>query len=45
VKTRELGKLLGCMGMSDLYGAGDEAESIRHVWNLFHGARRQATIT
>jgi hypothetical protein len=45
VKTRELGKLLGCMGMSDLYGAGDEAELIRHVWNLFHGARRQATIT
>lgn len=35
MKTRNLGKLavseigLGCMGMSEFYGAGDEAESLR----------------
>ena len=37
MKTRNLGKLtvseigLGCMGMSEFYGAGDEAESLRTI--------------
>ena len=43
MKTRELGKLLGCMGMSDLYGAGDEAEvefATSGIYFMAHAGKR-----